>query len=104
MPAETPATSGSKALTEYRYNRLTWAEMNEAIAAQKLVILPTASTEQHGRHLPLDVDLLLAETVSLEAAKRSNGNALVYILAFPSLEARQKSWDAFRNDLVERIR
>ena len=27
-----------------------------------------------------------------------NGNTLVYILAFPSLEARQKSWDAFRND------
>ena len=23
---------------------------------------------------------------------------LVYILAYPSLEARQKSWDAFRND------
>jgi hypothetical protein len=28
----------------------------------------------------------------------ANGNALVYILAYPSLEARQKSWDAFRND------
>ena len=25
---------------EYRYNRLTWAEMNQAIAKQKLVILP----------------------------------------------------------------
>lgn len=28
----------------------------------------------------------------------ANGNALVYILAYPSLEARQKSWDAFRSD------
>jgi hypothetical protein len=28
----------------------------------------------------------------------ANGNALVYILACPSLEARQKSWDAFRAD------
>jgi creatinine amidohydrolase/Fe(II)-dependent formamide hydrolase-like protein len=37
--------------TEYRYNRLTWAEMNEAIAAQKLVILPTGSTEQHGERV-----------------------------------------------------
>ena len=26
------------------------------------------------------------------------GNTLVYILAYPNLEARQKSWDAFRND------
>ena len=40
------------ALTEYRYNRLTWEEMNEAIAAQKVVVLPTGSTEQHGLHLP----------------------------------------------------
>ena len=27
-----------------------------------------------------------------------SGNTLVYILAFPSLEARQKSWDGFRTD------
>ncbi len=46
---------------EYRYNRLTWSEMNEAIAAQKLVILPTASTEQHGPHLPLETDVMIGE-------------------------------------------
>ncbi len=62
---------------EVRYNRLTWAELDEAIGRQPVIILPTGSTEQHGRHLPLDVDLLLAETVCLEAAKRSNGAALV---------------------------
>ncbi|MEM7032606.1 MAG: creatininase family protein, partial [Chloroflexota bacterium] len=43
-----------KASTEYRYNRLTWPEMNDAIEMQKVVILPTGSTEQHGHHLPLD--------------------------------------------------
>jgi creatinine amidohydrolase len=62
---------------EYRYNRLTWPEMNEAIARQPVVILPTASTEQHGHHLPIDVDLLLADSISQEVAKRSNGAALV---------------------------
>ena len=41
---------------EYRYNRLTWEDMNEAIAMQKVVVLPTGSTEQHGKHLPLDTD------------------------------------------------
>ena len=51
---------------EYRYNRLTWEEMNEAIAMQKVVILPTGSTEQHGRHLPLDVDNFLVESVCME--------------------------------------
>jgi creatinine amidohydrolase len=64
-------------LPEYRYNRLTWAEMNTAIGRQPLVILPTGSTEQHGRHLPLDVDLFLCESVCLEAGRRAQGRILV---------------------------
>jgi creatinine amidohydrolase len=64
-------------LTEYRYNRLTWPEMNEAIAAQKLVVLPTGSTEQHGRHLPLDVDFFLCESVCLEVGRRAAERVLV---------------------------
>ena len=62
---------------EYRYNRLTWAEMNDAIARQQVVILPTGSTEQHGRHLPLDVDLFLCESVCLEVGRRAAGGMLV---------------------------
>src|SRR5260370_10053020 len=62
---------------EYRYNRLTWPEMNDAIASQKLVILPTASTEQHGKHLPLDVDTFLCESVCLEVARRAADQVLV---------------------------
>ena len=62
---------------EYRYNRLTWPEVNEAIARQPVVVLPTASTEQHGRHLPIDVDLFLTESIVSEAARRSGGRMLV---------------------------
>ena len=62
---------------EYRYNRLTWDELDAAIAMQKVVILPTGSTEQHGRHLPLDTDLFLAESVCLEAGKRAPDRVLV---------------------------
>jgi creatinine amidohydrolase len=64
-------------LSEYRYNRLSWPEMNEAIAAQKLVILPTGSTEQHGPHLPLDVDVFLCESVCLEVGRRAAERVLV---------------------------
>ncbi|HEU5088640.1 MAG TPA: creatininase family protein [Roseiflexaceae bacterium] len=63
--------------SEYRYNRLTWEEMNDAIAMQKVVILPTGSTEQHGPHLPLDTDVFLAESVCLEAARRAPERMLV---------------------------
>jgi creatinine amidohydrolase len=65
------------AADEYRYNRLTWPEMNEAIAREKLVILPTGSTEQHGPHLPLDVDVYLCESVCLEVGRRCPDKVLV---------------------------
>lgn len=64
-------------LTEYRYDHLTWQEMNEAIAAQKVVLLPTGSTEQHGPHLPLDVDRFLCEAVCLEVGRRAPEEVLV---------------------------
>lgn len=63
--------------SEYRYNRLTWEEMNEAIAMQKVVILPTGSTEQHGRHLPLDVDVFLTESVCMELGRQAADRVLV---------------------------
>jgi creatinine amidohydrolase len=65
------------AATEYRYSRLTWEEMNDAIAAQKVVVLPTGSTEQHGPHLPLDVDAFLVESVCLELGRRAADRVLV---------------------------
>ncbi len=65
------------AADEYSYNRLTWPEMNEAIALGKVVLLPVGSTEQHGRHLPLDVDVFLAETVCLEVGRRAPDRVLV---------------------------
>ena len=63
--------------SEYRYQRLTWEEMNAAIAAQKVVILPTGSTEQHGPHLPLEVDAFLVESVCLELGRRASDRVLI---------------------------
>jgi creatinine amidohydrolase len=62
---------------EYRYNRLTWEEINDAVGQRQVVILPTGSTEQHGRHLPLDVDTFLCEQVCLEAGRRAAGRVLI---------------------------
>ena len=79
---------------EYRYNRLTWPEMNDAIARQPVVILPTGSTEQHGRHLPIDVALLLAESVCLEAGRRGEGRAPAAAGAGSSSPARCSTGNA----------
>ena len=64
-------------LDEYRYEYLTWPEINEAAEAQKVVLLPIGSTEQHGHHLPLDVDNFLAASMCLEAAKKTPQELLV---------------------------
>lgn len=64
-------------LDNYLYDGLTWPEINEAALAQKVVLLPIGSTEQHGHHLPLDVDNFLARSVCLEAAKRAPRELLV---------------------------
>lgn len=67
----------TRALEEHRFERLTWREINEAVKLEKVIVLPVGSTEQHGYHLPLDVDTRLASSVALEAARRANHDMLV---------------------------
>jgi creatinine amidohydrolase len=43
----------SRAETEYRYEKLTWPEINDAIDLGKVCIIPCGAVEQHGPHLPL---------------------------------------------------
>src|SRR5438270_12982959 len=56
--ANTNERSMSRAATEYRYEKLTWPEINDAIEMEKVCIVPCGAVEQHGPHLPLDVDLV----------------------------------------------
>jgi len=48
----------SRAANEYRYEKLTWPEINDAVDLRKVCIVPCGAVEQHGPHLPLDVDLV----------------------------------------------
>jgi creatinine amidohydrolase len=48
----------SRAATEFRYEKLTWPEINDAIDLGKVCIVPCGAVEQHGAHLPLDVDIV----------------------------------------------
>lgn len=64
-------------LDKILYDELTWPEINEAVEAGKVLLLPIGSTEQHGHHLPLDVDNFLARSVCLAAARRVPRLALV---------------------------
>ncbi|MBM3262586.1 MAG: creatininase family protein [candidate division Zixibacteria bacterium] len=53
----------------YRYDHYTWVEIREVVKRQPVVVLPTGSTEDHGHHLPLDVDTFLVSSVCEGAAQ-----------------------------------
>lgn len=61
----------------YYYQHYTWPEMKEVIKRQPVVVLPVGSVEDHGKHLPLDVDNFLITSICEEAAKRAHGEILL---------------------------
>ena len=59
-----------KPLSEVVWSERTRAEMQEWAEKGTVVIVPIASTEQHGRHLPLDTDQRILDHVVHGAARR----------------------------------
>ena len=59
----------SRALTEYRYEKLTWPEINDAVDLGKVCIVPCGAVEQHGPHLPLDVDMVCPTGIAYGAGR-----------------------------------
>ena len=57
-------------MTEVEWWRLKAAEINALAARNAVVILPVGSTEQHGPHLPTQVDALLVGEIARRAARK----------------------------------
>jgi creatinine amidohydrolase len=60
-----------------QFEELTSPEVAALDRDRTVLILPLGSVEQHGNHLPLGTDTLLAHSVSLAAAERLNGKVAV---------------------------
>ncbi len=54
------------------FAELTMKEVREAAEANKVMILPVGSVEEHGPHLPLCTDSLQPEYVAVEVAKKTD--------------------------------
>ena len=67
----------SRAATEFRYEKLTWPEINDAIDLRKVCIVPCGAVEQHGAHLPLDVDLVCPTGIAHGAGRMHPDKILV---------------------------
>ncbi|MGD9711620.1 MAG: creatininase family protein [Thermomicrobiales bacterium] len=94
---------------QHKYEKLTWPEINEAVAQQKVVVLPVAAIEQHGHHLPIDVDARLVTSVCLGAGESAPESMLVmppvsygychHVMDFPGTISIQPS--TFVNLLID---
>ena len=64
---------------EWRYDRLTWPEMNAALTRrpQPVVAIPIGAVEDHGPHLPLSTDNDILESVLAECGRQAEGDLLV---------------------------
>jgi creatinine amidohydrolase len=67
----------SRAASEYRYEKLTWPEINDAIDLGKVCIVPCGAVEQHGPHLPLDVDIVCPTEIARGAGREAPEKLLV---------------------------
>ncbi len=55
---------------EVEWRRLRADELHEAAKRDAIVILPVASLEQHGPHLPVETDTTIGEAVAIGTARR----------------------------------
>jgi creatinine amidohydrolase len=57
-------------MAELEWRKLRADELRERACADAIVILPIASIEQHGPHLPVEVDSMLGEAVAMRTAAK----------------------------------
>jgi creatinine amidohydrolase len=62
---------------KYRYGEMTWPEIKAAAAEERVAVVPIATIEDHGLHLPVDTDLLLCATVCEQAVSRAPERAVL---------------------------
>jgi creatinine amidohydrolase len=64
-------------LTKYRYEEFTWPEIKQAVAQERVIVLPVGTVEQHGPHLPLVTDVLTSTELSRIAVSRIPEEAIL---------------------------
>ena len=66
------------------WTEMTWEEMRDLDRARTVAVLPAGAVEAHGPHLPLGTDLVIAEAMAREGARRIQEKGLQAVL-LPSL-------------------
>jgi creatinine amidohydrolase len=62
---------------KYLYEEFTWPEIRDAVAQNRVAVLPVGTIEQHGPHLPLVTDVLTASEMSRRAVRQIPSEAVL---------------------------
>jgi creatinine amidohydrolase len=82
LPVE-PA--GADGLPRLAYAEHTWLELRELSKRDDVVVvIPTATLEDHGYHLPIDTDVRLIEAIARGAVERFNRRGDAKAMLFPT--------------------
>jgi creatinine amidohydrolase len=72
------------AMAEFEWRKLRADQLRDMAMRDAIVVLPVASLEQHGPHLPVEVDSMLGETVAARTAAKVQAKG-VPIVVLPVL-------------------
>lgn len=78
-----------------RIAELTWPEYAARVGAEPVVFVPVGALEQHGQHLPLATDALIAERLAERSADRLQGLVLPTVTYGARSLARSGGGDQF---------
>jgi creatinine amidohydrolase len=62
---------------KYHYEEFSWPEIRDAVAQNRVAVLPVGTVEQHGPHLPLVTDVLTATEMARRAVERIPDRAVL---------------------------
>ena len=63
--------------TPLLYERLTWPEVRRAAGEDRVALIPVATLEDHGHHLPIDADLRIVAEICWRAAADARDQAVL---------------------------
>ncbi len=64
----------------FYFGEKSWLELQEEIKKDSLIIIPIGTTEEHGRHLPVETDAMIARKFGDEYAKALQGKVPVLVM------------------------
>jgi creatinine amidohydrolase len=78
-----------------RLDELSGPEVGSKLSKDSVIVVPLGAVEQHGPHLPLNTDLVVAEAASQAAVAAAGAECDVWLLpALPFTKSNEHAWAA----------